>query len=190
MNLDRLQHWIDQGRLSSSPENPITARQLFLSGCVHDVHDGIKLLGNVSRTPLPSCLSDPKNQGADYFKTPIYIVASRASKSAIKAIEKSNGTVICKYHNPLSLRDCVNGRTDRTSAAPTRREDISRSFSLHCNIIDLITIVVWYGKHHNRGYLSSKTLDTVGNMPFVEDRWRLLSKQLGLWKKQEFDVRK
>jgi len=157
VNLDRLQHWIDQGRLSSSPENPITARELLLSGCVHDVHDGIKLLGN----------------GAEYLKTPIYIIPSRASKSAIKAIEKLKGTVVCKYYNSLSLRDCVHGRTDRTSAAPTRREDI-----------------MWYGNHRNRGYLSSKTLGTVGDMPFVEDRWRLLSKELGVWRGQAFDVKK
>ena len=47
VNLDRIQHWIDQGRLTSSPEKPITARDLLLSGCIHDVHDGIKLLGDV-----------------------------------------------------------------------------------------------------------------------------------------------
>lgn len=48
INLDRIQHWIDQGRLTSSPEKPITARELLLSGCIHNVHDGVKLLGNVS----------------------------------------------------------------------------------------------------------------------------------------------
>ena len=47
VNLDRLQHWIDQGRLHSTPEKPITAKELLLSGCVHNVHDGIKLLGSV-----------------------------------------------------------------------------------------------------------------------------------------------
>lgn len=47
VNLDRLQHWIDQGRLVSTPEQPITARELLLSGCVHDVKDGIKILGDV-----------------------------------------------------------------------------------------------------------------------------------------------
>lgn len=47
INLDRIQHWIDQGRLHSSPENPITARELLLSGCIHNVHDGVKLLGDV-----------------------------------------------------------------------------------------------------------------------------------------------
>jgi large subunit ribosomal protein L15 len=35
------------GRLTSSPENPVTARELLLSGCIHDAHDGIKLLGDV-----------------------------------------------------------------------------------------------------------------------------------------------
>lgn len=48
VNLDRIQHWIDQGRLTSSPEKPITAKELLESGCVHNVHDGIKLLGSVS----------------------------------------------------------------------------------------------------------------------------------------------
>ena len=48
VNLDRIQYWVDQGRLTSSPENPITARDLLLSGCVHNVHDGIKVLGDVS----------------------------------------------------------------------------------------------------------------------------------------------
>ncbi|KAG6878763.1 hypothetical protein C0993_008062 [Termitomyces sp. T159_Od127] len=95
-------------RLSSSPEQPITARELLLSGCIHDVHDGIKILGD----------------GAEHFKTPIYIKASRASKSAIKSIEGNGGKVVCQYYNQLALRDCVKGRTDRTAAAPTRREDI------------------------------------------------------------------
>ncbi|KNZ79375.1 54S ribosomal protein L10, mitochondrial [Termitomyces sp. J132] len=157
VNLDRIQHWIDQGRLTSSPENPITARELLLSGCIHDVHDGVKILGD----------------GAQHFKTPIYIKASRASKSAIKAIETHGGKVVCQYYNPLSLRDCVKGRTDRTAAAPTRREDI-----------------VWYGKYRNRGYLSPGTLEALGDLPFVEERWKSLAKQLGAWKKQNFDVQK
>ncbi|KAF7983115.1 hypothetical protein HWV62_24067 [Athelia sp. TMB] len=108
VNLDRLQHWINQGRLDSSPSKPITARELLLSGCIHDVHDGIKLLGD----------------GAEHLKTPIHITPARASQSAIKAIEGLGGSVYCKYYNTLSLRDCVKGRTDRRAAAPTRREDI------------------------------------------------------------------
>ena len=48
MNLDRIQHWIDQGRLKCSPDAPITAKELLLSGCIHSVHDGVKILGDVS----------------------------------------------------------------------------------------------------------------------------------------------
>lgn len=63
-------------------------------------------------------------QGSDQLKTPVYITPSRASKSAIRAVEKVGGTVFCKYYNPLALRDCVKGRTDRTQAAPVRQNDI------------------------------------------------------------------
>jgi len=65
-------------------------------------------------------------QGVEHFNTPIYIVVSRASKSAIEAIEKCRGRIVCKYYNALALQDCVEGRTDRVSAAPTRREDIGK----------------------------------------------------------------
>ncbi|KAK2467098.1 hypothetical protein APHAL10511_001356 [Amanita phalloides] len=155
VNLDRIQHWIDQGRIFSSPEKPITARELLLSGCVHDVHDGVKILGN----------------GAEYLKSPIFITPSRASKSAIVAIEKNGGKVVCVYHNPLALRDCVKGHDERLRAAPTRRQDI-----------------IWYSKYHNRGYLSPETLKSVGSLPFVQERWKALAEQLGAWKKQDFNV--
>ncbi|KAI0928210.1 hypothetical protein AcW1_005525 [Taiwanofungus camphoratus] len=150
VNLDRIQHWIDTGRLSSSPENPITARELLLSGCIHNVHDGVKLLGN----------------GAEHLKTAIHITPSRASQSAVRAVEKLGGTVFCKYYNPLALRDCVKGRTDRVQAAPTHRRDI-----------------LWYTQWKNRGYLSPTAVKT---MPVVEDRWKVLSEQLRAYKTQEF----
>ncbi|KAH9951973.1 ribosomal protein L15, partial [Amylocystis lapponica] len=151
INLDRIQHWIDQGRLQSSPDSPITARELLLSGCIHDAHDGIKLLAN----------------GAEHLKTPIHITPSRASQTAIRAVERLGGTVFCKYYNPLALRDCINGRTDRVQAAPTHRRDI-----------------LWYTHWRNRGYLSPTAVNT---MPVVEERWKELSKQLRSFKTQEFE---
>ncbi|THH10001.1 hypothetical protein EW145_g1620 [Phellinidium pouzarii] len=151
VNLDRLQHWVDQGRLTSSPEKPITARELLLSGCVHNVHDGIKLLGD----------------GSEHLKSPIYIEPSRASQSAIKAIEKRGGTVICKYYNALSLRDCVKGQTDRLDAAPSRRQDIH-----------------WYMNWRNRGYLSSSAL--VRN-PLVQERWKSIAGELMKYKSEQFE---
>jgi large subunit ribosomal protein L15 len=46
LNLDKLQSWIDQGRLD--PTKLITIKELNESGCVTRVKDGVKLLGNVS----------------------------------------------------------------------------------------------------------------------------------------------
>lgn len=68
------------------------------------------------------------------MKQPIYVVASRASKSAIEAIEGAGGKVVCKYYNALALRDCIKGRDDRISAAPTRREDIGGSLSTRAHL--------------------------------------------------------
>ncbi|GJE97071.1 mitochondrial large ribosomal subunit protein uL15m [Phanerochaete sordida] len=154
INVDRIQHWIDQGRLTSSPENPITARELLLSGCIHDAHDGIKLLAN----------------GTEHLKTAIHITPSRASKTAIRAVEKRGGSVFCKYYNPLALRDCLKGRTDRLQAAPVRQTDI-----------------IWYTQWKNRGYLSPQALE---KMPVVEERWKELSKQLRLYRQQGYEKAK
>jgi large subunit ribosomal protein L15 len=45
LNLDKIQSWVDQGRLN--PSRPITLVELVRSGCVTDVKDGIKLLARV-----------------------------------------------------------------------------------------------------------------------------------------------
>lgn len=126
-------------------------------------------------------------QNASELKTPVYIVASRASKSAIEAIEATGGKVVCKYYNELALRDCVKGRTDRVSAAPTTRKDIGApSVTTSCpQRTDPLRRLVWYGLYRNRGFMSSKTLQEVGDLPWVEERWKALSEQLGVWRKQK-----
>ena len=73
-------------------------------------------------------------QGAEHLKVPIHITPSRASKSAIRAVEAQGGTVVCRYYNRLSLYDCVKGRTDHIDAAPTRRQDIRMYTSFQTNI--------------------------------------------------------
>ena len=112
------------------------------------------------------------------------MVASRASKTAIDAIERNGGKVVCKYYNALALQDCVRGRSDRISAAPTRREDIGKDSRVSSLTTSLISFLVWYGKHRNRGFMSPTTLKSLGDLPFVEKRWELLANQLGIWKKQ------
>lgn len=140
MNLDRIQSWIDAGRLESSPEKPITARDLLLSGCIHDAKDGVKLLGDVRTVLLiaSGCISTFYEQGADQLKTPIHITPARASKSAIKAVENLGGTVFCKYYNELALKDCLKGRTDRIEAAPVRQTDIGKEHSTHVSTEPLL----------------------------------------------------
>ena len=121
------------------------------------------------------------------MKTPIHITPSRASKSAIKAVESLGGSVFCKYYNPLALRDCVKSRTDHISAAPTRRTDIRES-SLLLTLVVLTGVLfqVWYTDWRNRGYLSPEAIQ---KNPKVEERWKELSKQLLAFKDQTFDTK-
>lgn len=45
INLDRIQSWIDQGRLDIA--KPITLKELHESRCMHGIKDGVKLLARV-----------------------------------------------------------------------------------------------------------------------------------------------
>ncbi|KZO95813.1 ribosomal protein L15 [Calocera viscosa TUFC12733] len=108
LNLERLQHWIDQGRVEVSGERAITATELLRSRAIHQIHDGVKLLGD----------------GAQYFHTAINIIVSRASKSAIKAIEDAGGRVVCRHYNTLALRMLKTGDMKYKLAAPMREKDI------------------------------------------------------------------
>lgn len=50
INLDRIQSWIDQGRLD--PSKPITIKDLHKSRCLHGVkRHGVKLLARVRWPP-------------------------------------------------------------------------------------------------------------------------------------------
>ncbi|KAK7514311.1 mitochondrial 54S ribosomal protein uL15m [Phyllosticta citriasiana] len=94
LNLDRLQEWIDQGRLD--PSKPISIKELHDSRCLHGVKDGVKLLA----------------RGADQMRSPVRIVVSRASAAAIEAIEKAGGKVVTRYYSPSCLRRVLRGLTD------------------------------------------------------------------------------
>ncbi|KAJ5773532.1 50S ribosomal subunit protein L15 [Penicillium paradoxum] len=93
VNLDRLQSWIDQGRIN--PNRPITMKELYSSGCISRPIDGVKILGD----------------GAAALKQPIHVVASRASASAIEAIEAAGGSVTTRYYTPSSIRRILDNET-------------------------------------------------------------------------------
>lgn len=124
-------------------------------------------------------------QGKEFLRSQIHVVSSRASKSAISAIERMGGTVYCKYYNPLSLRDCIDDRADRVAAAPTRRKDIG-AFAIHRQRLFADLLPEWYTHWGNRGYLS---LEAIKRMPFVDDRLKELSKEFTTFKSQPFETK-
>lgn len=114
VNLDKIQHWIDSGLLD--PSQPIDASYLLHSRCIHQVKDGVKVLGD----------------GAAYLRTPITLIVSRASQSAIQAIEKVGGNVECRYYTDLGLRALVKphkwtekGKPLPRDAMPIKKRDLS-----------------------------------------------------------------
>lgn len=86
LNLGRLQYFIDMGRIN--PNETITLKTIQDSGIIGRFKHGVKLLGD----------------GASQLKTPINIQVSRASQSAISAIEAAGGTVETVHFNRLALR--------------------------------------------------------------------------------------
>jgi large subunit ribosomal protein L15 len=94
VNLNRIQQWIDQGRLDSS--QPITLKELCESRCLHGIKDGVKLLA----------------RGKGELKTPINILVSRASAAAIEAVEAAGGKVTTRFYTKHSIRRLLRGESD------------------------------------------------------------------------------
>ncbi|RMZ75900.1 hypothetical protein DV738_g5198, partial [Chaetothyriales sp. CBS 135597] len=93
VNLDRIQAWIDAGRLN--PAVPITLKELAASRAIHGVKEGgVKLLA----------------RGSSALRTKINVVVSRASQAAIAAVEAAGGTVTTRYYTPLAIRHIRAGR--------------------------------------------------------------------------------
>ena len=91
INLDRIQQWIDMGRLIPKSTTWITMRDLLASGIVSNVKDGIKILA----------------RGKNNLKVPIHLEVSQASEEAIKAVESIGGTITCTHFNTLALRALI-----------------------------------------------------------------------------------
>lgn len=93
VNLDKLQDWINQGRID--PTKPITPKELIESRLVGSVKDGIKILARGK-----TCLAQP-----------IDIMVSRASGSAIAAVEAAGGKVVTRYYTKLSIQRLLKGES-------------------------------------------------------------------------------
>ena len=94
LNLDKIQDWVDQGRLD--PSKPITIKELKRSRCVSNVKDGVKLLA----------------KGSEQLKVPLNVIISRASAKAIAAIEAAGGSVTTRYYTPFAMRKIMQGQMD------------------------------------------------------------------------------
>lgn len=127
LNLDRLQHWIDKGLID--PLKPVTMKELFETRCVHGIKNGVKLLSD----------------GAEHFTTPnLNITVSKASSSAIEAIEALSGTITARYENRLTLRALINPSSfdRRNLPIPGKADPVSRRQLLY------------YSDSKHRGYLA------------------------------------
>jgi large subunit ribosomal protein L15 len=93
INLNRIQQWIDQGRLD--PTEPITLKELADSRCLHGVKDGVKLLA----------------RGKEELKTPINILVSRASAAAIEAVEAAGGKVTTRFYTKPAIKRLLKGES-------------------------------------------------------------------------------
>ncbi|KAH9828902.1 hypothetical protein Tdes44962_MAKER02331 [Teratosphaeria destructans] len=103
VNLDKIQAWIDKGRLDA--EKVITLKELGSSRCVHGVGaDGVKLLA----------------RGKEELRTPIHIVVSRASAEAIKAVEALGGTVTTRYYTEFAVKKIRKGEMDPIHSLQSR----------------------------------------------------------------------
>ncbi|KAI1868185.1 hypothetical protein JX265_007008 [Neoarthrinium moseri] len=96
VNLDKLQDWIDQGRID--PTQPITPKELIQSNLIGSIKDGVKLLA----------------RGANALKQPVDIMVSRASASAIDAVEQAGGKIVTRYYTKQSIKRLVEGKSVNT----------------------------------------------------------------------------
>ncbi|KAL1840005.1 hypothetical protein VTJ49DRAFT_922 [Mycothermus thermophilus] len=110
VNLEKLQKWIDTGRID--PKKQITPRELIRSNLVgNPILDGIKLLAG----------------GKETFRTPINIVVSRASAAAIEAVERAGGKILTRYYTRDALKRLVRGEVVHTTTPlPVGPEHVNR----------------------------------------------------------------
>lgn len=97
VNLDRLQAWIDAGRID--PTKPITPKEIIQSGLLGHAKDGVKLLA----------------RGSTVLRSPLEIVVSRASASAIEAVERAGGKIVTRYYTKDSIRRLLKGQSVNTA---------------------------------------------------------------------------
>ncbi|PHH81409.1 hypothetical protein CDD82_841 [Ophiocordyceps australis] len=112
VNLEQIQHWINQGRLDANKQ--ITPKELIECGIVGSVKDGVKILA----------------RGADRFKYKINVMVSRVSARAIEAIEAKGGRVVTRYYTKLAIQNLLAGKSVNTELPlPVGKEHVKKIVS-------------------------------------------------------------
>ncbi|TKW50359.1 50S ribosomal protein L15 [Colletotrichum tanaceti] len=145
LNLDKLQQWIDAGRID--PTKQITVKEIIESGLIGTVKDGIKLLG----------------RGKQDLRQPIDIMVSRASASAIDAVEANGGKILTRFYTKQSIRRILRGESENTDKPlPVGREHVntvlakvhSKPFKYRLPDATSREDIEYYRDPAHRGYLS------------------------------------
>jgi len=125
VNVGKIQDYIDMGRLPFSLQKPLTMKDFVEAGMLkaNSIKFGVKLLGD----------------GNERFRSQINIEISRASQSAIAAIEAAGGNITTVHYNKLALRALLK---------PQKFKLLPRMASPPPKLMP------YYTSHDNRGYLS------------------------------------
>lgn len=145
VNLDKLQEWIDAGRID--PTKRISVKELVDSNLVGNPRDGIKILA----------------RGKECIRQPLDILVSRASTAAINTIEAAGGKVVTRFYTADSMRRIVQGKSENTDKPlPQGAEHVSgvlaevraRGFRYRLPDPTSRKDIEYYRDPAHRGYLS------------------------------------
>ncbi|KAL0931510.1 mitochondrial 54S ribosomal protein uL15m [Colletotrichum truncatum] len=145
VNLDKLQEWIDAGRLDATKR--ITVKEIIESGLIGSVKDGIKLLA----------------RGKEELRQPVDIMVSRASASAIDAVENAGGKILTRFYTKQSIKQLLRGESENTDKPlPYGKEHVepilsqarSKPFQYRLPDPTSRSDIEYYRDPAHRGYLS------------------------------------
>eukprot|EP00588_Corethron_pennatum_P010763 CAMPEP_0194279988 /NCGR_PEP_ID=MMETSP0169-20130528/14984_1 /TAXON_ID=218684 /ORGANISM="Corethron pennatum, Strain L29A3" /LENGTH=325 /DNA_ID=CAMNT_0039024525 /DNA_START=54 /DNA_END=1031 /DNA_ORIENTATION=- len=129
--VDRLQDYIDMGRLIPPTDRPINMKDMVEAGLTKasNIKFGCKLL-------LGKC---EISASGPPVRSPIRIEISRASRTAIEAIEAAGGSVTTVHYNRLALRALL--KPDKFAVLPRRAKPPPK-------------LMTYYTSYDKRGFLA------------------------------------
>eukprot|EP00924_Labyrinthula_sp_SR-Ha-C_P003081 maker-scaffold_50-snap-gene-1.2-mRNA-1 protein AED:0.02 eAED:0.02 QI:99/1/1/1/1/1/2/32/274 len=116
----------------NTPGNPITIKDLNDSNVVGPIRHGV-----TGVKLLAKGIEDFEETGGIC----VHLEVSKASQTAIKAIESAGGSVVCKYYSPLNLRAHL--KPQKFDVLPKNSRPPPKK-------------ILYYSSDENRGYLSQK----------------------------------